>query len=64
MDMTLLLNELALGAIQTPQEFTDLAVTIFQNAIDYNAKHEGMQVLTHVFPKKFFSFFFLLILLL
>ncbi len=41
MDLTTLINDLTAGAIPSPQHFTDLAVTIFQNAIDYNSRHEG-----------------------
>lgn len=41
MDMSLLITQLFNGSIRSPQEFTDSAVRIFQNAIDYNSNHEG-----------------------
>ncbi len=43
MDLTTLVNMLNTGAIQDAPEFLDLCTTIFQNAIDYNSRHQGKQ---------------------
>lgn len=39
MDLTTLINELNAGNLRDPQHFLDLALTVFQNSIDYNAGH-------------------------
>lgn len=41
MDLTTLITELNAGNLEGPQHFLDLALTIFQNSIDYNAGHQG-----------------------
>lgn len=41
MDLTTLITELNAGNVEGPQHFLDLALTIFQNSIDYNAGHQG-----------------------
>ena len=42
MDLTTLITELNAGNLEGPQHFLDLALTIFQNSIDYNAGHQGI----------------------
>eukprot|EP01032_Pedospumella_encystans_P016544 gene16544-18873_t len=41
MDLTTLITELNAGNLEGPQHFLDLALTIFQNSIDYNAGHQA-----------------------
>lgn len=41
MDLTTLINMLNVGDVRDAQQFLDLAITIFQNAIDYNSRHQG-----------------------